>query len=148
MSTSISRRLRPKRLAGLVASLAFALAMLAPMMLGPALGPLTAALGGTVEHRCACGMAARGECACPECAQIEHRRLREHAPVPYPVLQSQCGGDEAAPGFAALPLAVEPASTVEVLAAEGSVEVRCVPARAASREDTEPFTPPPRRSVG
>src|SRR5271170_4470295 len=95
-----------RRLVETLAALLVALAVLAPMMLGPALSPLAQALGAVAEHRCACGMAP-GTCGCPECARIEHQRLRERAPAPYAVLRSQCERNEVAPGFTALPPVLE-----------------------------------------
>jgi|HubBroStandDraft_2_1064218.scaffolds.fasta_scaffold133171_3 hypothetical protein len=132
-----------RRLLETVLALAVALAVLAPMMLGPAFAPLARALGGDGEHRCACGMV-QGTCGCPECARIEHQRVREHAPFPYPVLRSQCEGDEVAPGFAALPVAL---AAPEGLVIARAVEARVLPIRppqALSRESSEPTTPPPR----
>jgi hypothetical protein len=137
---------RRRRYLETLVALAVALAVLAPMMLGPALGPLTRALGGTDEHRCACGMV-QGTCGCPECARIEHKRLHDRAPVPYPVLRSQCEGDEVAAAFAALPLAIEaPVGFVLAPAPEASV-APLRPSEALSRDATEPATPPPRHAA-
>jgi hypothetical protein len=124
---------------------ALVLAVLAPMLLGPALGPLTRALGGTDEHRCACGMV-QGECGCPECEALEHQRLREHAPRPYPVLRSQCGGDDVASGFAALPPALPLRVAFVLPPPRTSLLTLERPSEALSREMTEPATPPPRRA--
>jgi len=144
MSRGLARRLRPRRLAGLLVAFAVAFAIVAPMTLGPAMGPLTAALGGAFEHRCACGMVP-GTCGCPECARVEHQRLRDHAPVPYSIVRSQCEDDEVAPGFVGLPLALAAPPGFIIMEPAESTLVLPRPPEALSREETEPSTPPPRR---
>jgi hypothetical protein len=137
-------RARPSRFGGLIVTLALALAMLAPMALGPALGPLTLALGGKLDHKCACGMV-QGTCGCPQCAAITHQRLREHAPAPYAVLRSQCEDDEVAPGFPGLPVALEAPATFVLLEPPASTLAPLRPGEARSLDAREPSTPPPRR---
>jgi hypothetical protein len=130
----------------LLAGVVFVLALLAPLILGPALGPLAVALGGGAEHRCACGMV-QGSCGCPECERIEHQRLHERSPAPYAVLRSQCHDDEATPGAPALPPGIEAPAGFALAAPSSSRAPTRDPAAARSREATEPRTPPPRRSV-
>jgi len=132
-----------RRLVETLAALLVALAVLAPMMLGPALSPLTQALGGAVEHRCACGMAP-GTCGCPECARIEHQRSQERAPAPYAVLRSECERNEVAPGFTALPPALEAPPGCWIARAPTARAALLSPPERHSREATEPVTPPPR----
>jgi hypothetical protein len=143
MSRDAALPLRPRRPAEALVTLVIALALLLPMVLGPALVPLARAWGGVDSHVCACGMA-RGTCGCPECEKLEHERLREHAPRPYPVLRAYCGGDEVASGYSALPPATPlpkgvllPRSPRERVALER-------PAEAFSRDLAEPATRPPR----
>src|ERR1700733_66736 len=133
-----------RRLVETLAALLVALALLAPMMLGPALGPLTQALGAAADHRCACGMAP-GTCGCPECARIEHQSFREHAPAPYAVLRSQCERNEVAPGFMALPPALEAPAAGVIARTPVASASPLAPAARRSRDATEPVTPPPRR---
>jgi hypothetical protein len=135
--------LRPRGLAGALVALVFALAVLAPMVLGPALVPLTQALGGADSHLCACGMA-RGTCGCPECEKIEHERLREHAPHSYPVLRAHCGEDDAATGSPALPTAIAVAVGILLPASPYERTALLRPAEVPSRDPAEPATPPPR----
>jgi hypothetical protein len=128
---------------GLALRLALALAFMAPLFLGPALGPLTRALGGVAEHLCACGMVP-GTCGCPECELLERQRQLDHTPRPYPTLKSQCNDGEIATGFPALPPAVPPAAFIlpalppRLLAGIGA------PPSAHSRDPRAPPTPPPR----
>jgi hypothetical protein len=134
---------RSRRLVDAILGIALALAVLAPLLLGPALVPLTRALGGADEHLCACGMAP-GTCGCPECEKLEHARLAERAPRPYPVVKGQCGGDEVAPGYAALPAATPPSDGVLLAPSPRALLALERPATALSRDPTEPSTPPPR----
>jgi hypothetical protein len=130
--------------AALERTLAFvcALVLLAPMILGPALGPVTKALGGEPRHLCACGMVA-GTCGCPECEKAEHQRQSDNALHSYPVLKGKCAGDETPVTFAPLP-----AATPALLAfvsprtpAEPAVPV--TQAAWVSLERLRPPTPPP-----
>lgn len=126
--------------------MALALAVLLPMTLGPAMGPVTRALGGIDKHLCACGMVP-GRCGCLECEVRERARVREHAPRPYPVLRTRCNGDEAAPGYAALPPSLP--ETHGVLLPRSPRVLAKLERRAAalSRDMAEPMTPPPRRGL-
>jgi hypothetical protein len=122
--------------------LALALVLLAPILLGPAIGPVTRALGGEAQHLCACGMIA-GTCGCPECEKIEHQRHRQNLPRAYPVIKGQCGGEDTPVAFAPLPN-VAPAS-VSLLVPKPAVRVVMplpIP-RWASLDPVEPPTPPP-----
>jgi hypothetical protein len=126
-----------------LAALVLALVLLAPMMLGPSFGTFVRALGGEADHKCACGMP-EGTCGCPECARIEHQRLRERAPAPYPVLRSQCEGNAVTAGMGALPLVIEaPGAFVVVEAMECAVTLARSP-DVHSLDTAEPSTPPPR----
>jgi hypothetical protein len=123
-----------------------AIVLLAPLLLGPAVGPITRALGGEPEHRCACGMV-QGQCGCPECARIEHQRQRENAPRPYPVLKSRCGGGDAAVTFAALPLAVPPHVAVLLPAPARDIATPQPPNAPRTHPAEAPPTPPPRAAA-
>lgn len=126
-----------------LAALTLALALLAPMMLGPSFGTFVRALGGEADHKCACGMP-EGTCGCPECARIEHQRLRERAPARYPVLRSQCDGNAVTAGMGAVPLAIEaPGAFVVAQALEFRVTL-ARPTEVRSLDLAEPSTPPPR----
>ncbi len=136
-----------RRLLSLAATLGAAVVLLAPLLLGPALGPITSALGGEPEHRCACGMI-RGQCGCPECARLEHRRLAERAPRPYPVLKSHCGEDETPMAFAGLPTVAPSGGIVARLAPTPAVLVSLFGEPVPSLRDSEaPPVPPPRTSL-
>ncbi len=122
--------------------LAVALVLLAPILLGPAIGPITHALGGEAKHLCACGMVA-GTCGCPECEKAERQRHREDAPKAYPVAKSQCGGNDTPVAFAPLPLAApaEGCPLLPKVTAEVNLPVPTQPW--ASLEPIKPPTPPP-----
>jgi hypothetical protein len=134
---------RPASLVGLVLTFALALAFMAPMLLGPALGPLSRALGGAAQHLCACGMVP-GTCGCPECERLERQRELDKSPRPYRTLTSQCNDGEIAAGFPALPPAV-PLATF-TLSAPPPRELASIPSppSARSRDPVPPPTPPPR----
>jgi hypothetical protein len=127
-----------------VVRFALAFVLLAPLALGPALGPLTRALGGVDEHRCACGMV-RGKCGCPECERLEHERLRERAPRPYPVLRAQCGDNEVMTGSLGLPPTLPATIALFLPPLRPSIAGLRKATEAPSRERDEPATPPPRR---
>jgi hypothetical protein len=140
----------PARVRGLVSAtvgLVCALVLLAPMLLGPAIGPLTQAMGGEAKHLCACGMVA-GTCGCPECARLERQHRRDEAPKAYPVLKSQCAGDDAPVAFAPLPV-VGPAMfhTLTVPSAPPVPLLRPMANAWASLEPTKPPTPPPENAT-
>jgi hypothetical protein len=143
---AIAALVRLRRRLDALLGFAAVLAVLAPLLLGPALGPVTRALGGVDEHRCACGMV-RGKCGCPECEHLEQARLREQAPRPYPELRSQCGADDPVTPVAALPAGL----TTPFAALLPRPETRIVklerPVEARSRGADEPATPPPRRAT-
>jgi hypothetical protein len=137
-------RARARRFADVVVGVVLAMAVLLPMTLGPSLGPAMRALGGACVHLCACGMV-RGTCGCPECEAIERARIREHAPHPYAVLRARCGGEEDAPGYAALPPSLPAASGAPLPRTPRVMAKLERPAQALSRDPSEPATPPPRR---
>jgi|HubBroStandDraft_1064217.scaffolds.fasta_scaffold184556_2 hypothetical protein len=141
-----AHRDRTRRLVDAILGVALALAVLAPMVFGPAFMPLTRALGGDETHVCACGMAP-GKCGCPECERVEHERLRESAPRPYPVLRGPCSRDTATSGYASLPPSIAPSTGV--LLPRAPVEWVTTEAleNVPSRLSAEPATPPPRRAA-
>jgi hypothetical protein len=141
-----SAREPARRLVDVLLGIALTLAVIAPMIFGPALAPLTRALGGIDDHVCACGMT-RGTCGCPECEKLEQNRLREHAPHPYAVLRARCAGDEVAPGLAALPPSLARAEGVLAPAAPHSLAPAAWPDKVVSQALAEPVTPPPRRAA-
>ncbi len=115
----------------------------APLFLGPATAVLLHALGGEVEHACACGMK-RGTCGCPECAQLEKERRESKKPVPYMTLKSSCDDDEDGRGVGALPPAVPSVPFVvhQVVYTERATPL--LPRALVSIDPDEPATPPPR----
>lgn len=124
-------------------TLALVLAVLAPMVFGSALGPLSRALGGVAEHLCACGMVP-GTCGCPECELLERQRQLDRTPRPYPVLKSQCSDGEIAAGFPSLPPAVPPAGFVLPTPSPRPLAMTDTPPSAPSLDSLPPPTPPPR----
>jgi len=141
---------RVRQLVSTAVGVVLALVLLAPMLLGPAAGPLTQAMGGEAKHLCACGMV-EGTCGCPECARLERQRHRDRdeAPKAYPVLKSQCGGDDVPVAFAPLPV-VAPATfpTPSVPKAPLVASDALAPiAPWASLEPIKPPTPPPEEAA-
>jgi hypothetical protein len=122
--------------------LVLALAVAAPMLLGPALSPLVSSLAGDV-HLCACGMKA-GTCGCPECEMQEHARLRERAPRAYPVLRGPCSPENLALRFAPLPAATPAGLAPLLLPSPSSQAPSPEPPLALSIDPAEPSSPPPR----
>jgi hypothetical protein len=119
-----------------------ALVLLAPMILGPALGPVTKALGGEPQHLCACGMVA-GTCGCPECEKAEHQRHRENALHAYPVLKGKCAGDDVPVTFAPLPAATPALFAFVVPRSHAEPAVPTMEEAWVSLERIRPPTPPP-----
>jgi hypothetical protein len=136
-------RFSSRRPVDAVLGLALALALLLPMILGPALVPVTRWLGGADAHLCACGMAP-GTCGCPECEKLEQQQLAEHAPHAYPVVRGQCEKDGVAPAYAAMPPMTAPVTDVLVAPSPEVASAREAPPGSRSRGPAEPVTPPPR----
>ncbi len=124
-------------------TMAVATLLAAPLLGGNAYGAWLRVVAPEVVHMCSCGMKA-GTCGCPECELRERQRLDERAPKPYPVLRSQCDGDDDL-----LPSGTVPPCTV---ASAGFVVAPSEPllladpplAAPRSRERIEPSKPPPR----
>jgi len=118
----------------------------APVLLGPATALILHAVGGEVEHQCACGMK-RGTCGCSECAQIEHDRRESKAAVHYVALKSSCDDDDGGPGLGTVPEATPPASFVvhSVVFSERALPLD--PEDLDSSDPPKPETPPPRTFV-
>ncbi|HEX4512646.1 MAG TPA: hypothetical protein VH054_03895 [Polyangiaceae bacterium] len=120
------------------------LVVIAPTWLGPAMGPLVAALGGLAEHHCLCGMK-RGECGCPECETLDHVRARERA-ARLPGVRVTCDTDGVAPSPAA-PAAFLPATFIALVpppvvrASASFASPTLLPIRGEG-----PPTPPPRQT--
>jgi hypothetical protein len=124
---------------------ALALVLLAPLVLGPAIGPVTRALGGEAKHLCACGMIA-GTCGCPECEKAERQRHRDDTRS-YPLAKGQCGGDDTPVAFAPLPdVAPAPVSLTIPAPAVRAAVPEPMP-RWASAAPVAPPTPPPEEAV-
>ena len=121
--------------------LAFLLALIAPVWLGPAMMPLVHALGGEPTHTCACGMK-RGTCGCPACAALERERTSKYVST-NPVVRNTCDDDEVAPTPAA---PCVPAFASGLVVASSSVRAAAplfAPQPICHNLD-EPPTPPPR----
>jgi len=123
-----------------LAAFAWLVVLLAPLALGPALSPLVAALGGTPEHHCMCGMKL-GACHCPECAAHEHDQKRTSH---LPTVRATCETDATVPATFA-PATCLPTFHVE---AQRATSIDSF----VAFEDTDPIvhaadrppTPPPR----
>jgi hypothetical protein len=123
-----------------------ALVLLAPLTLGPAIGPVTRALGGQPVHRCACGMV-RGTCGCPECERLERQRESDKTPTTHSVLKSNCSDDDAPVVFTPLPIAA-PQSVALALPKPAVALATLTPARIVhSLDRNKPPTPPPETAV-
>lgn len=117
--------------------------LLAPVWLGPAMGPLVRALGGAVtEHACACGMK-RGQCGCPLCVAEEKARLYESKHI---TVRTNCNDDGVAPVVAIAPLATGASVTSVIPAAEARTPARLEAPSPHLRTSEPPETPPPRRA--
>jgi hypothetical protein len=125
-------------------TIACAVVLSAPLLLGPGAGALLRALGGADVHRCACGMKA-GTCGCPECERLEHaHQLEAEALREHPVLKSSCDTNDVAPGSFDVPVAAPPFLSKLPAAPR---ELRPVIDNAQpdpSLERARPPTPPPR----
>jgi hypothetical protein len=128
----------------LVVTVALMLFFAAPVFLGPATGLLLHALGGEVEHQCACGMA-RGKCGCPECALEERDRAERKQHHPYAVLKSSCEDDDGVPALGALPPAMPTPPFVVHRVAFAERAQPIAPPALDSVDGPPPPTPPPRR---
>jgi len=109
------------------------------------MGPVVVALGGHIEHRCACGMV-RGKCGCPECERLEKQRQEDREPQPYAVLKSNCDDDDdfKIPSTA-IPRCVVPQQATEVRKPfESGLATQARSADLESLERQRPPIPPPR----
>jgi hypothetical protein len=142
---AVGQAMRSLRSAWRLLATVVAVAMLVPLVLGPALAPVarTLALGGPNAHACSCGMKP-GTCGCPECER--EARGDGHLPDAQDVLGS-C--DDRGPRSlgAGLPPAVEPARLALLSPpVVGRLSPPAPEPRPVSLTDAPP-TPPPRSTT-
>ena len=121
---------------------ATALALAAPIWLGPAAPWILRELGASEDHHCACGMQ-KGKCGCLECAADEAQAKRAKERHAEPILKSSCSSDDDVPFFAALPVVALPSSTLVPIAGFERLSVVQAPISDPSRERGPPVVPPP-----
>ncbi len=146
----LSRRAASRRpegrpgLLGLVALASLMMAFLLPLALGPALAPLTRALGVAPEHACACGMKP-GTCGCPEC-----ERLLREGDAPVPTTHATLGSCDDH-GSRSLASALPPCFVPPAFAVAASPHVGLLapvpPPPRLSTQPSPPPTPPPRYTL-
>jgi hypothetical protein len=132
-----------QRWARLVCALA-TLAVVAPMALGAALGPVMRELGGDASsHQCKCKMGP-GKCGCPACLQLDRERASERRQGSTPCLRGQCDLDGQAFPFAAPPAAVLAAASTMLPVPRGERAAANAACRPPPSTSVEPPVPPPR----
>lgn len=133
-----------RRLLRDVCGLCLALVLMAPILLGPALGSVLQAIGAHLEHRCECGMV-RGKCGCEECEVAESERLdRKQSAVP--VIKTACKSDAFSIDDLRVVAIPDALSGLEPTPAALPKKIFCstfVP-RLRSAEAPPPLVPPPR----
>jgi hypothetical protein len=132
-----------QRWARLVCALA-ALAVVAPMALGAAMGPAMRELGADASaHQCKCKMGP-GKCGCPACLQLDRERASERRQGSTPCLRGQCDLDGHAFPFAAPPVAVLAAASTMLPVPRGERAAVHTASRRPTSLTEEPPVPPPR----
>jgi len=121
-------------------ALALLIFLMAPMWLGPAMGPIAALLGGTLEHQCACGMR-RGDCGCPTCMEAERERVRASRQM---VVRTTCDTDGLAPIVAVAPQVVAFGAARVIPPHVIEAPMPLTPRALTGRTSDPPEIPPPR----
>jgi hypothetical protein len=138
---SLQRALQ--RWARLVCAVA-TLAVLAPMALGAAMGPVVRELGADASaHQCKCKMGP-GKCGCPACLQLDRERASERRQGSTPCLRGQCDLDGQAFPFAAPPAIVLVAASTMLPVPRGERAAVNAASRPLPSATEEPPVPPPR----
>jgi hypothetical protein len=143
----VPRRIQLQRLLRRWAQLACALAALAvvaPMALGAAMGPVMRELGVDASaHQCKCKMGP-GKCGCPACLQLDRERASERRQGSTPCLRGQCDLDGHAFPFAAPPVAVLAAASTVLPVPLVERAATSTASRPPPCLTEEPPVPPPR----
>lgn len=94
ISTTASRRAVQARALRRWVSIVVVLLAALPVAMAPSWGVLLHALGGGMDHHCACGMV-KGKCGCRECERLERQRDSGDMVILLPVLKGSCDDDGA-----------------------------------------------------